>query len=53
MYVDLPDTGLFSLTTILDDKEDGWITEMTHFLSTGRPPDYMNLDARKRLAVRT
>ena len=36
-----------------DDNEDEWITEMTHFLSTGLPPDHMPLDARKRLAVRS
>ena len=34
-----------------DDNEDEWITEMTHFLSTGLPPAHMPLDARKRLAV--
>ena len=34
-YDDLPEDGLFSLTTMPDDKEDEWITEMTHFLSTG------------------
>ena len=47
MYEDLPDAGLFSLTTMPDDKEDEWIMEMTHFLSTGLPPDHMTLDARK------
>ena len=51
-YDDLPDASLFNLTTMTDDKEDEWITEMTHFLSTGLPPDHMPLDARKRLAVR-
>ena len=52
-YDDLPDAGLFSLTTMPDDNEDEWITEMTHFLSTGLPPDHLTLDARKRLAVRS
>ena len=47
MYDDLPDAGLFGLTTMPDDKEDEWIMEMTHFLSTGLPPDHMTLDARK------
>ena len=47
-YDDLPDAGLFNLTTMADDKEDEWITEMTHFLSSG-----LSLDARKRLAVQS
>ena len=50
-YDDLPDAGLFNLTPMPDDKEDEWITEMTHFLSTGLPPDHMTLDAWKRLVV--
>ena len=37
-YDDLPDAGLFNLTTVPDDNEDEWITEMTHFLSTSLPP---------------
>ena len=44
-YDDFPDAGLFSVTTLPDDKEDEWITEITHFLSTGLPPDHMTLDA--------
>ena len=36
-----------------DDNEDGCITEMTHFLSTGLPPEHLPLDAKKRLAVRS
>ena len=52
-YDDLPDAALFSFTTMPDDKEDEWITEMTHFLSTGLPPNHMTLDARKRLVVRS
>ena len=52
-YDDLPDAGLFSVTTLPDDKEDEWITKMTHFLSIGLPPDHMTLDARKRLAVQS
>ena len=54
-YNDLPDTGLFSLTTAPtpDENEDEWISKMTHFLITGLPPDHLPLDARKRLAVRS
>ena len=46
-YDDLPDAGLFNLTTMPEDKEYEWNTQMTHFLSTGFPPDHMTLDARK------
>ena len=28
-YDDLPDASLFHMTTMPDDNEDGWITEMT------------------------
>ena len=52
-YDDLLDPGLFNLTTMADDKEDEWITEMTHSLSTGLAPDHLPLDAWKRLAVRS
>ena len=52
-YDDLPDASLFNLTTMPDDNEDEWITEMTHFLSTVLPPEHMALDARKRPAVRS
>ena len=52
-YDDLHDAGLFNLTTMADDNEDEWITEMTHFPSTGLPPDHLPLDARKRLAVQS
>ena len=52
-YDDLLDPGLFNLTTMADDKEDEWIMEMTHFVSTGMPPDHLPLDARKRLAVQS
>ena len=52
-YDELPDAGLFNLTTMAGDKEDEWITEMTHFLNTGLPPDHLTLNARKRLAVRS
>ena len=48
-YNDLPDANLFNLTTMSDDNEDEWITEMTHFLSSGLPPEHMALDARKLL----
>ena len=50
---DLPDVGLFNVTTTLtpNEHEDEWITKMTHFLSTGLPPDHLILNARKRLAV--
>ena len=38
-YDDLLDVGLFSLTTTptLDENEDEWIREMTHFLPTTYP----------------
>ena len=36
-----------------DENEDEWITEMTHFLSIGPPPDHLTLDARKQLAVQS
>ena len=54
-YDDLPDANLFSLTTTTtpDENEDEWIRDMTHFLSTGLPPDHLPLDARKWLAVRS
>ena len=39
-YDDLPNVGLFSATTVPDENKDEWITEMTHFLSTGLPPDH-------------
>ena len=54
-YDDLNDSGLLSLTTTLtpDKNENEWIIEMTHFLSTGLPPDHLTLDAQKRLVVRS
>ena len=52
-YDDRPDAGIFSLATAPDENEDEWITEMTHFLSTGLPPDHLPLDARKRQAVKS
>ena len=42
-----PTPAFFSLATTPDENEDEWITEMTHFLSTGLPPDHLTLDARK------
>ena len=38
-YDDLPDANLFHMTTTPDDNEDGWIMDMTYFLSTGLPPE--------------
>ena len=54
-YDDLPDAGLFSVTTTPtpDEDEDEWINEMTHFLSTSLPPDHLPLDAWERLAVKS
>ena len=52
-YDDLPDAHLFHLATTPDDNEDGWITDMTYFLSTGLPPEHLPLDVKKRLAVRS
>ena len=54
-YDDLPNADLFSLTPAptLDENEDKWIRDMTHFLSTSLPPDHLRPDARKRLAVRS
>ena len=52
-YDDLPDANLFHMTTTPDDNEDGWITDMTYFLSTGLPPEHLPLDAKKRLAVQS
>ena len=52
-YDDLPDAHLFHLATTPDDNEDGWITDMAYFLSTGLPPEHLTLDAKKRLAVRS
>ena len=51
-YDNLPDAGHCSLAMAPDENEDEWITEMTHFLSTGLPPAHLTLDARKRLVVR-
>ena len=46
-YDDLPDINLFGLatTTAQDDNEDEWISDMTHFLSTGLLPDHVPVDA--------
>ena len=52
----VPDAALFRVTvetttdtTVRD--EDKWLTNMHQFLSTGLPPEEMNRDERKRLAV--
>ena len=52
-YDDLPDANLFCLTTTTQqaNTKDEWIRDKSHFLSTGLPPDYLPLDARKRLEV--
>ena len=53
---EFPDAELFRVTskpatdsTIVEDNK--WLTDMHQFLSTGLPPDKMDRDERKRLAV--
>ena len=52
-YDDLLDNSLFTVdtTTLPVDHKDAWITDMTHFLSTGLPPEHLTLDGKKQLAV--
>ena len=52
-YDDLPDASLFSIDTKSTDPEDAWIIDMTHFLSTGLPPDHLTLNAKKWLVVQS
>ena len=54
-YDDFPDAVLFTIndTDIGPQPKDTWITEMSHFLTTGLPPDHLARDAKKRLAVRS
>ena len=58
MQDEFPDAELFRITTepatdatVAD--EDKWLTEMHQFLSTGVPPENMDRDERKRVAVRS
>ena len=53
---EFPDAELFRVTAelVTDStvaEEDKWLTDMHQFLSTGLPPDKMDRDERKRLAV--
>ena len=53
---EFPDAELFRVTTETGADEtvaheDKWLTNMHQFLSTGLPPEEMNRDERKRLAV--
>ena len=55
---EFPDAELFRVTaeTATDETvapEDKWLTNMHQFLSTGLPPEEMNRDERKRLAVQS
>ena len=54
---EFPDAELFRITTApatdaTVPEEDKWLTEMHQFLSTGVPPESMDRDERKRMAVR-
>ena len=55
---EFPDAELFRIMTepatdATDAEEDKWLTDMHQFLSTGLPPDKMDQDERKRVAVRS
>ena len=55
---EFPDAALFRVTaeTTTDGtiaEEDQWLTNMHQFLSTGLPPEEMNREERKRLAVQS
>ena len=55
---EFPDAELFQITTepatdSIVSEEDKWLTDMHQFLSTGLPPDKMDRDERKRVAVRS
>ena len=55
---DFPDGQLFRVEAVNaqgvnEESEDGWISEMTIFLTTGLPPEHLSADERKRLAVRS
>ena len=54
-YDELPNANLFGVDTATPsaNSEDDWINEMSHFLSTGLPPENLTLDAKKRLVVRS
>ena len=51
----LPDAEIFRILPTPPNlySEDKWIEEMIHFLGTGLPPEYLPLDAKKRLDVRS
>ena len=55
VYNDLLDAEVFGITSAPPnmDSEDRWIGEMLHFLSIGLPPDYLSLDVKKRLVIRS
>ena len=53
---EFPNAKLFRVTAepatnSIVAEEDKWLTDMHQFLSTGLPPDKMDRDERKRLAV--
>ena len=55
---EFPDEELFRVTTkkATDGtvaEDDKWLTNMHQFLSTGLPPEEMNRDERKRLAIQS
>ena len=54
---EFPDAELFRITTepttdSTVSEEEKWLTDMHQFLSSRLPPDKMDWDERKRLAVR-
>ena len=57
MRDEFPDAELFRITTepapnSTVAEDDKWLTDMHQFLSTRLPPDKMDRDKRKRLAVK-
>ena len=55
---EFPDVELFKVAAelaidIIVAEEDNWLTDMHQFLSIGLPPEKMDRDERKRLAVRS
>ena len=55
---EFPDAELFRITTEPANdstvaEKDKWLTDMHQFLSTGLPPDKMDRDERRQLAVRS
>ena len=58
MRDEFPDAELFRITTepttdSTVSEEEKWLTDMHQFLSSRLPPDKMDWDERKRLAVRS